>query len=65
MSELLWETHPKLTEPGAQDVMRLLGEAWNAYQALPVVHPWHQQEFMSALHHAQYIVVAREAWLAR
>lgn len=40
-------------------VLNLLGEAWNAFNRLPVLHPCDQQEFMTAIHAAQNIILAR------
>ncbi|ARA83755.1 hypothetical protein PLA107_005695 [Pseudomonas amygdali pv. lachrymans str. M301315] len=40
-------------------IARLLGEAWNAYLTLPVEHPMDQQEFCTAIHRCQDMVLAR------
>lgn len=42
-----------------QDVMDSLVKAWNGFVELPVLHPWHNQEFMHAIHECQMIVMAR------
>lgn len=40
-------------------IARLLGKVWNAYLALPVEHPLDQQEFCTAIHRCQDMVLAR------
>lgn len=40
-------------------VLDLLAAAYNEYVKLEVMHPWHQKEFMHAIHAAQHIVLAR------
>ncbi len=40
-------------------IARLLGEVWSAYLALPVEHPMDQQEFCTAIHRCQDMVLAR------
>lgn len=48
----------RLTEDEAA-LARLLGEAWSAYLALPVEHPMDRQEFCTAIHRCQDMVLAR------
>lgn len=38
-----------------------LGRAWDAFLALPVMHPDDQREFRTLIHHAQEKVLARVA----
>lgn len=38
-----------------------LGRAWDAFLALPVMHPDDQREFRALIHHAQDKVLARVA----
>lgn len=40
-------------------IVALLGEAWNAYLALPEQHQSDQHEMLHAIHIAQRIVMAR------
>uniref|UniRef100_UPI0035C9A0CE hypothetical protein n=1 Tax=uncultured Sphingomonas sp. TaxID=158754 RepID=UPI0035C9A0CE len=40
-------------------VVGLLGEAWNAFLAMPVEHSDHQDEFRHAIHAAQDLVLSR------
>ena len=47
--------------PGEADVLRLLGEAFNAFAALPRQHPADLGEFSTFVHGAQNIVMARFA----
>jgi hypothetical protein len=44
-----------------QVVLSLLGEAWNQFLMLAEIHPYDNTEFMSAIHHAQLIILARPA----
>jgi hypothetical protein len=44
-----------------QQVLRLLGDAFNVYSELPHVHPNDGREFVHAIHAAQNIVLARPA----
>ena len=48
----------ELTDQEAK-VAQMLGEAWNEYLKLPVEHPMGQEEFCSAIHACQNIVLAR------
>lgn len=41
-------------------VLEKLGEAWNAFIALPPLHPHDADEYMRAIHAAQNIILARE-----
>ncbi len=38
----------------------LLAQAWNVYEALPVLHHADKGEFLRAIHAAQNIILARE-----
>lgn len=40
-------------------VVGLLGEAWNAFLAMPIEHPDERTEFRHAIHQAQHLVLAR------
>lgn len=40
-------------------VIDLLAVAYNGFVGLEVLHDWHQQEFMHAIHAAQHLVLAR------
>lgn len=50
----------KLTNDEAR-VLSLLAEAWNEFVRLEVQHPCDTAEFMTAIHAAQNIVMARLA----
>ena len=41
------------------EVMNLLGEAWNKFTALPVLHGSDKADFQYAIHLAQNIILAR------
>ena len=46
----------------SQDEMAVLDHlvaAWNGFVRLPLLHPHERQEFMSVMHEAQRIVMAR------
>lgn len=45
--------------PQEREVVEKLAEVWNLFLALPVQHPWDQQEFMHIIHHAQQMILAR------
>ncbi len=47
--------------PKEMDILNLLAEAYTQFVALPKYHPWESQEFMTAIHAAQVIVMARPA----
>jgi len=40
-------------------VVGLLGEAWNAFLAMPTEHGDERDEFRHAIHQAQHLVLAR------
>lgn len=42
-------------------IVEQLGDAWDAYLQLPVLHPSDRVDFMNAIHAAQRIVMARAA----
>lgn len=42
-------------------VIGILGQAWNAYLALPVIHQSDQGEFMQAIHASENVVCSRPA----
>lgn len=48
----------KLTGQEAK-VAQMLGDAWNEYLKLPIEHPMEQQEFCTAIHACQDMVLAR------
>ncbi len=43
------------------EILSLLGEAYNTFNHLPKSHPQEQDEFITAIHAAQRIVMARSA----
>lgn len=45
--------------PEEQEVVSLLGEAWNAFLKLPKEHPDEHSEFRHAIHTAQNMILAR------
>jgi hypothetical protein len=47
--------------PAEERVLNLLGQAWDEFLTLPVLHPMHQAEFVSAIHEAQRLVLSRPA----
>lgn len=47
--------------PEEQAAAQLLGDAFNAHQQLPEVHPHDAEEFMRAIHAAQNIILSRPA----
>lgn len=48
-------------KPEEQEIAQLLGEAWNLYCKLPLEHPADKQEFCSAIHNCQNIILSRPA----
>lgn len=46
-------------KPEEREVLALLGQAWNKFLELPVLHTMDHQEFCHAIHAAQNIVLAR------
>ena len=48
----------ELTDQEAK-VAQMLGDAWNEYLKLPIEHPMGQNEFCSAIHACQNMVLAR------
>ena len=48
----------ELTDQEAR-VAQMLGEVWNEYLKLPKEHPMEQQEFCTAIHACQDMVLAR------
>lgn len=45
--------------PEEREVLQILGEAWNKFAGLPVLHMADHTEFSAAIHQAQNIVLAR------
>jgi len=43
-------------------VLKLLGDAWNAYCELPTKHPCDANEFLLAIHAAENVIMARPEW---
>ena len=62
-----WNTHTPthnpmvetLLTPDERAALDAVGEAWNLFVALPVIHHQHQHEFMHAIHTAQRIIMCR------
>jgi hypothetical protein len=44
-----------------QEIAQLLGEVWNLYCKLPLEHPNDKQEFGTAIHNCQNIILSRPA----
>ncbi|HLA18815.1 MAG TPA: hypothetical protein VJ253_05775 [Dehalococcoidia bacterium] len=45
-----------------QEILELLGEAWNKFAALPQEHPSEGIEFAQAIHRCQDMMAARPVW---
>jgi len=50
--------------PEEEQLLNLLGEAWNQFCALPREHPADAQEFAETIHRLQDMVAARPVWRA-
>lgn len=50
--------HAVLTDQEAK-VAQMLGDAWGEYLKLPKEHPMEAQEFCTAVHHCQDMVLSR------
>lgn len=48
--------------PEEQQLLEVLGDAWNKFAALPQEHPSESIEFAQAIHRCQDMVAARPVW---
>ena len=50
---------PSLLTPQESEVVAHLSRAWNAWVELEKLHPSNHQEFLTAIHEAQRLVMSR------